>query len=51
MTDMLGFKLEMPRREDSVSNKARPIYLDMQASDVLRTSFTFNQYFHRQLHQ
>jgi hypothetical protein len=51
VTDMLGFKLEMPRREDSVSDKVRPIYLDMQASDVLRTSFTFHQYFHRQLHQ
>ncbi|OBZ69259.1 Cysteine desulfurase, mitochondrial [Grifola frondosa] len=30
--NMLGFKLEMPRREGSVSEKARPIYLDMQAT-------------------
>jgi len=30
--DMLGFKLEMPQREDSVKDKARPIYLDMQAT-------------------
>lgn len=30
MIDMLGFKLEMPKREDSVNEKARPIYLDMQ---------------------
>ena len=28
--DMLGFKLEMPRREDNVQDKTRPIYLDMQ---------------------
>ena len=27
---MLGFKLEMPRREDNVKDKTRPIYLDMQ---------------------
>ncbi|KII88138.1 hypothetical protein PLICRDRAFT_175778 [Plicaturopsis crispa FD-325 SS-3] len=31
-SDMLGFKLDMPRREDSVSDKLRPIYLDMQAT-------------------
>ncbi|CAL1705718.1 unnamed protein product [Somion occarium] len=30
--DMLGFKLEMPRREDAITGKARPIYLDMQAT-------------------
>ncbi|KAF7778619.1 hypothetical protein Agabi119p4_2964 [Agaricus bisporus var. burnettii] len=30
--DMLGFKLEVPRREDSVKGKTRPIYLDMQAT-------------------
>ncbi|KAI0811008.1 cysteine desulfurase NFS1 [Irpex lacteus] len=30
--DMLGFKLEVPRREDSLQGKARPIYLDMQAT-------------------
>jgi len=29
---MLGFKLEMPRREDSLKEKIRPIYLDMQAT-------------------
>ncbi|KAJ3488970.1 hypothetical protein NLI96_g2457 [Meripilus lineatus] len=28
--DMLGFKLDMPQREDSLTGKARPIYLDMQ---------------------
>lgn len=27
---MLGFKLEVPRREDDVTSKSRPIYLDMQ---------------------
>ncbi|KAH6918440.1 cysteine desulfurase NFS1 [Coprinopsis sp. MPI-PUGE-AT-0042] len=30
--DMLGFKLEAPRREGSMSDKVRPIYLDMQAT-------------------
>ncbi|KAI0317466.1 cysteine desulfurase NFS1 [Amylostereum chailletii] len=30
--DMLGFKLEMPHREDGVANKIRPIYLDAQAT-------------------
>ncbi|KIP12321.1 hypothetical protein PHLGIDRAFT_82113 [Phlebiopsis gigantea 11061_1 CR5-6] len=29
---MLGFKLEVPRREDSVQGKTHPIYLDMQAT-------------------
>jgi len=29
---MLGFKLEAPRRESSVGEKVRPIYLDMQAT-------------------
>ena len=28
--DMLGFKLEVPRREGSLTGKTRPIYLDMQ---------------------
>lgn len=27
---MLGFKVEVPRREDSFTRKTRPIYLDMQ---------------------
>ncbi|TFY71878.1 hypothetical protein EVG20_g1131 [Dentipellis fragilis] len=31
-SDMLGFKFELPRREDSLKDKARPIYLDMQAT-------------------
>lgn len=31
-SDMLGFKLDVPRREDSVQDKLRPIYLDMQAT-------------------
>ncbi|PFH54252.1 hypothetical protein AMATHDRAFT_135438 [Amanita thiersii Skay4041] len=30
--DMLGFKLEIPRREGSLAEKIRPIYLDMQAT-------------------
>jgi len=30
--DMLGFKLEAPRREGTLKGKARPIYLDMQAT-------------------
>lgn len=30
--DMLGFKLEVPRREGSALDKVRPIYLDMQVS-------------------
>lgn len=28
--DMLGFKLEAPRREGGLQDRARPIYLDMQ---------------------
>ncbi|KAL0946807.1 hypothetical protein HGRIS_012978 [Hohenbuehelia grisea] len=31
-SDMLGFKLEAPRREGSAKEKIRPIYLDMQAT-------------------
>jgi len=34
--DMLGFKLEMPRREDSLKEKTRPIYLDMQVCGIVR---------------
>ncbi|KAG6898278.1 hypothetical protein C0992_000723 [Termitomyces sp. T32_za158] len=30
--DMLGFKVEVPRREDALTQKTRPIYLDMQAT-------------------
>ncbi|KIJ16979.1 hypothetical protein PAXINDRAFT_168408 [Paxillus involutus ATCC 200175] len=30
--DMLGFKLQAPSRENSVVQKTRPIYLDMQAT-------------------
>ncbi|KIJ69170.1 hypothetical protein HYDPIDRAFT_105752 [Hydnomerulius pinastri MD-312] len=30
--DMLGFKLETPIRENNVTQKTRPIYLDMQAT-------------------
>jgi hypothetical protein len=29
---MLGFKVEVAPRETAVTNKARPIYLDMQVS-------------------
>ena len=32
---MLGFKLDVPRREDSMNTKTRPIYLDMQVSLLL----------------
>ncbi|KAK7467506.1 cysteine desulfurase [Stygiomarasmius scandens] len=31
-SDMLGFKLEVPRREENLKEKTRPIYLDMQAT-------------------
>lgn len=31
---MLGFKLEVPHREDSLIEKIRPIYLDMQVQFV-----------------
>ncbi|KAF8350619.1 pyridoxal phosphate-dependent transferase [Amanita rubescens] len=30
--DMLGFKVEIPKREGSLIEKTRPIYLDMQAT-------------------
>ncbi|TCD68448.1 cysteine desulfurase [Steccherinum ochraceum] len=30
--DMLGFKLELPERGNSLTQQARPIYLDMQAT-------------------
>ncbi|EGN95648.1 hypothetical protein SERLA73DRAFT_186789 [Serpula lacrymans var. lacrymans S7.3] len=30
--DMLGFKLEVPNRENTLTQKTRPIYLDMQAT-------------------
>ncbi|KAL4248482.1 Cysteine desulfurase [Abortiporus biennis] len=33
--DMLGFKLEMPQKEGSLFEQARPIYLDMQATTPL----------------
>lgn len=32
--EMLGFKLESPRRESAMKDKTRPIYLDMQASEL-----------------
>lgn len=28
--DMFGFKIEVPKREGSLKDKTRPIYLDMQ---------------------
>jgi cysteine desulfurase len=31
---MLGFKLELPQREDGITKKARPIYLDMQVKTL-----------------
>lgn len=36
---MLGFKLEVPKREDSLQGKARPIYLDMQVRVLTRSMF------------
>ena len=36
---MLGFKLELPEREDSISEKTRPIYLDMQVHSPLAISY------------
>ncbi|KAL5511373.1 NFS1 [Sanghuangporus vaninii] len=30
--DMLGFKVEVPKREGSLKDKTRPLYLDMQAT-------------------
>jgi hypothetical protein len=36
--DMLGFKLEMPRREGSLKEKTRPIYLDMQVRVIACSS-------------
>ena len=35
ITDMLGFKLELPQREDGITKKTRPIYLDMQVKATL----------------
>ena len=37
---MLGFKLELPQREDGITKKTRPIYLDMQVNEA--TSFWVN---------
>ena len=34
-TDMLGFKLELPQREDGPTKKTRPIYLDMQVIEAV----------------
>lgn len=31
-SDMLGFKLDVPRREGTLTEKTRPIYLDLQAT-------------------
>ncbi|THH06716.1 hypothetical protein EW145_g3894 [Phellinidium pouzarii] len=31
-SDMFGFKIEVPKREGSLKDKTRPIYLDMQAT-------------------
>jgi hypothetical protein len=35
ITDMLGFKLELPQRDDGITKKTRPIYLDMQVKDTI----------------
>jgi|SRR6266850_6503912 len=37
---MLGFKLELPQRENGITTKTRPIYLDMQVNEA--TSFWVN---------
>jgi hypothetical protein len=34
LVDMFGFKIEVPKREGSLKDKTRPIYLDMQASQT-----------------
>ena len=34
--EMLGFKLELPQRENGVTSKTRPIYLDMQVTELCR---------------
>lgn len=34
-TDMLGFKLELPQRDDGPTKKTRPIYLDMQVIETV----------------
>jgi hypothetical protein len=39
-TDMLGFKLELPQREDGITKKARPIYLDMQVREAISSWIT-----------
>jgi len=39
--DMLGFKLEVPRREETLKGKARPIYLDMQVRYCLTKLYLF----------
>lgn len=41
LADMFGFKLEATRREGDVSQKARPIYLDMQVSSHRATPTFF----------
>jgi hypothetical protein len=35
LADMLGFKLELPQREDGITKKTRPIYLDMQVVEIM----------------
>jgi hypothetical protein len=32
---MLGFKLELPQRDDGITKKTRPIYLDMQVEETV----------------
>lgn len=46
--DMLGFKLEAPRREGSMSDKVRPIYLDMQVLSLSRYVKAFVSQYLRQ---
>ena len=34
LKDMYGFKIEVPKREGSLKDKPRPIYLDMQVRAI-----------------
>jgi hypothetical protein len=47
-SDMLGFKLEVPRREGTSKDKARPIYLDMQVRHISVNLCLFNSVLLRQ---
>ena len=42
--DMLGFKLELPQREDGATKKTRPIYLDMQVIEAVSFMMQLTDY-------